>query len=374
MDDCKSRPAVLPEAPEKSGVRREAMPCRHPEMMDVTFRESVLCRRQLEHGAVLETMKMLSNSGIEYIEIGYLKRGPGSNPLLNYSPEYINRCFEICGGRVKLAAMMHPDDFSPVRYDIGTISKLSLVRVTCKPDNMHKVRDIAGYFRPLGVEVSMNLLRASKFSDAQSVEYCAMAQEYGAGFFYIADSNGHFLPTHQVRGRISALKENFPGMRIGFHPHDNLGLATVNAMEAAQGGADIVDSSVLGYGKGAGNLRTELFPLALGRLTGHYRIEDIYALFKVAQHFHHNVVSSNSFEEQYKFSMYGLFDIDLDVDRKICEVSGVMGLEDHEVAFELIRRSNGDIDELGALIKGLTPQMFQAGSLKGAGFETRRGV
>ncbi|MCJ7783735.1 MAG: hypothetical protein MUP41_07350 [Desulfobacterales bacterium] len=323
------------------------------KIMDVTFRESVLCRKQIELGAVLSTIQRLSETGIEYIEIGYLKFGSGSNPLLNYSPDYIAKCHEMCEGKVKIGAMIHPDDFSPQKYDNDTVKQLSLIRVTSTPSNMHKIKDISNYFKPLGVKVSMNLLRASKFSDEQSLEYCGRAREFGADFFYIADSNGHFLP-HQVRSRICALKENFPEMTIGFHPHDNLGLAAVNAIEAVQGGADIVDSSLMGYGKGAGNLRTELFPLVLGRLTGRYKIGEIYTLFKVARYFYHNVVSPNTFEEEYKFSLYGLFDIDLDVDKKICEVSGVKGLEDHELAFDLIRQSNGNIGDLDGLLKKLT--------------------
>jgi 4-hydroxy 2-oxovalerate aldolase len=323
------------------------------KIMDVTFRESVLCRKQIGVEAVLSTIKKLSEAGIEYIEIGYLKFGSGSNPLLNYSPEYIAKCYEICRGKVKIGAMIHPDDFSPHKYDIDTIKQLSLIRVTTTPNNMHKIREISNYFKPLGVKVSMNLLRASKFSDEQSLEYCAMAQNFGTDFFYIADSNGHFLP-HQVRSRIVALKEKFPEMKIGFHPHDNLGLATVNAIEAVQGGADIVDGSLLGYGKGAGNLRTELFPLVFGRLTGEYKIEEIYTLFNVSRYFYNNVVSQNTFEEGYKFSLYGLFDIDLDVDKKICQVSGMKGLEDHELAFDLIRQSNGNIGDLDSLLKKLT--------------------
>jgi hypothetical protein len=65
-------------------------------------------------------------------------------------------------------------------------------------------------------------------------------------------------------------------------------------------------------------------------------------------------VSANTFEEEYKFSLYGLFDIDLDVDKKICEASDVRGLEDHELAFDLIRQSNGNIGDLGSLLKKLT--------------------
>jgi len=322
------------------------------KIMDVTFRESVLCQKQIDLKAVLSTIRRLSETYIEYVEIGYLKFGSGSNPLLNYSPDYIKKCYDICEGKTRMVAMIHPDDFLPSIYDKDTIKKLSLIRVTTMPSNMYLVKDISEYFHSLGVKVCMNLLRASKFSDEQSLEFCELAQELSADIFYIADSNGHFLP-QQVKSRISALKKRFPEMLIGFHPHNNLGLASVNALEAAGAGADIVDSSLLGYGKGAGNLRTELFPLVLGRQMGNCEIDEIHSLFKVARHFYNKVVLPNTFEEEYKFSLYGLFDIDLDFDKKICKVSGSNGLEDHELAFEVIRKCKGDISNLDSTLENL---------------------
>jgi len=67
--------------------------------MDVKFRESVLCQKQIDLKAVLSTIRRLSETYIEYVEIGYLKFGSGSNPLLNYSPDYIKKCSDICEER-----------------------------------------------------------------------------------------------------------------------------------------------------------------------------------------------------------------------------------------------------------------------------------
>jgi len=120
------------------------------KIMDVTFRERVLCRKQIELEAVLSTVRKLSETGVEYIEIGYLKFGSESNPLLNYLPDYTGKCHEICRDKVKIGAMIHPDDFSPQKYDNDTVKQLSLIRVTSTPNNMHKIRDIPSYFKPLG--------------------------------------------------------------------------------------------------------------------------------------------------------------------------------------------------------------------------------
>ena len=45
---------------------------------------------------------------------------------------------------------------------------------------------------------------------------------------------------------------------IGFHAHDNFGLALSNSLIAIKYGCNWIDSTILGMGKGAGNARTEL--------------------------------------------------------------------------------------------------------------------
>ena len=53
---------------------------------------------------------------------------------------------------------------------------------------------------------------------------------------------------------------------IGFHGHDNLGLGVANAVRAAELGADIIDTSLQGMGRSAGNTATELFIAVMERM------------------------------------------------------------------------------------------------------------
>ena len=50
-------------------------------------------------------------------------------------------------------------------------------------------------------------------------------------------------------------KTNVP---LGFHGHDNLEMGLINTITAIDAGCDIVDATVTGMGRGAGNLKTEL--------------------------------------------------------------------------------------------------------------------
>ena len=55
---------------------------------------------------------------------------------------------------------------------------------------------------------------------------------------------------------------------VGFHGHNNLQLALINTLTAIDLGFDYVDCTVLGMGRGAGNLNTELLLTYLNALQG----------------------------------------------------------------------------------------------------------
>ena len=243
---------------------------------------------------------------------------------------------------------MHPEDFSPQIYSKDVIRKISLVRITSKPENINKTKEIIHFFKDLGIQTSINLLRGSKFNDDQSLEYCLEAEKFGADYFYIADSNGNLLP-HQIGSRIRKLKSS-SNIKIGFHAHNNLGYALSNAMEALNSGADILDSSLLGFGKGAGNLKTELFPIVLGRKDGQINLDQYFALFDAAQYFYNEVTHPNPFEEQFKFALYGLLNIDLDFDKMVEKMAETIGGKDYELAFKYIKDANGDITAIRKIV------------------------
>lgn len=89
------------------------------------------------------------------------------------------------------------------------------------------------------------------------VENAKIMESYGADAVIIMDSTGTYLPI-DVINRISALSNNLTHSKIGFHAHDNLGLATANSLVAAQSGAEYIDACIRGFGAGAGNAHLEI--------------------------------------------------------------------------------------------------------------------
>jgi 4-hydroxy 2-oxovalerate aldolase len=79
---------------------------------------------------------------------------------------------------------------------------------------------------------------------------------YGADAIIIMDSTGTYLP-FEVTSRIKLLKDNLP-IEIGFHGHNNLNMAVINSIMAANSGATIIDACIRGFGAGAGNTQLEI--------------------------------------------------------------------------------------------------------------------
>lgn len=74
---------------------------------------------------------------------------------------------------------------------------------------------------------------------------------YGAKGVILMDSAGAYTP-NDVQQKIKILSTN-TSATIGFHAHNNLGLAVANSIAAIQSGATIIDATICGYGAGAGN-------------------------------------------------------------------------------------------------------------------------
>ncbi len=83
-------------------------------------------------------------------------------------------------------------------------------------------------------------------------------KKYGSDLIYIVDSAGGMLP-EEVEKYILAVKDNTDSLRLGFHGHNNLGLGIANALVATELGVDVIDTSLQGFGRSAGNTSTEQF-------------------------------------------------------------------------------------------------------------------
>ena len=103
------------------------------------------------------------------------------------------------------------------------------------------------YFRlakELGLEAVGFLMMSHTQPASVLVEQAKLMESYGADCVYVVDSAGALVQSG-VRERVLALKEAL-SIEVGFHAHNNLGLAIGNTMTAIEAGADQIDGTLRG--------------------------------------------------------------------------------------------------------------------------------
>lgn len=112
------------------------------------------------------------------------------------------------------------------------------------------------FARESGKEVYGVLMMSHMASVKTLVEEAQKMESYGAEAIIIMDSAGAYLG-RDVEERIRALRDGL-NCQVGFHGHNNLGMAISNSLIAAKNGATIIDGCARGFGAGAGNSQLEV--------------------------------------------------------------------------------------------------------------------
>jgi len=135
---------------------------------------------------------------------------------------------------------------------------VSFIRIGSNPDNIksqYKYIDqcVKNKIKPISFIMKSHLLKPKKFAIEAKNLY-----EQGAKIIYLVDSIGCLRPEN-IKNFYYEVKYLEPKIKLGFHGHDNLGLATANSLEAFKLNFDFIDMTLQGVGRSSGNLCTEKF-------------------------------------------------------------------------------------------------------------------
>jgi len=137
-----------------------------------------------------------------------------------------------------------------------------------------------GLAKKHGMEVMGFLMMAHMAPVETMVANAKRMESYGADYVYVVDSSGHMLPP-EVKQRVEAMKAALK-CRVGFHAHNNLGLAIGNTLAAIEAGVDVIDGSLRSMGAGGGNSPTETLVAVLTRLDIETGV-DLYKIMDAAK-------------------------------------------------------------------------------------------
>ncbi|MDR2408632.1 MAG: aldolase catalytic domain-containing protein [Bacteroidales bacterium] len=231
-----------------------------PFLLDCTLRDGGYYNAwDFDKKVVDEYIAAVNDLPIDYIEVGY-RNNPQSEYLGKYAYCPVYELAEIRRKSAKkIAIMLNEKDVTPP--DLAVLldpikGLVDMARVAVDPKNLDRALILGTEIKKRGFLVSFNIMYMSKWDEYEGFYDKLTSLNSIVDILYMVDSFGGVFP-ETVRETIFRLKEK-TDCSIGFHCHNNLELGLINTLTAIDNGADYVDATVLGMGRGAGNLKTEL--------------------------------------------------------------------------------------------------------------------
>ncbi|MBN2162908.1 MAG: aldolase catalytic domain-containing protein [Pontiellaceae bacterium] len=235
------------------------------KVLDCTIRDGGLMNNhKFSDDFVRSVHRALVAADVDYMEVGYK-----ADKKLFSADEY--GLWKMCDedDLKKFFGDEDPGVKFSVMADIGRTnhsdivpadqSVIDLVRVACYIHQIPACLDMVRDAKQKGYETSVNLMAIStvpEFELNKGLELIGKCAE--ADMLYLVDSFGS-LYYEQIEDLMRRYKDAMQhGQQIGIHAHNNQQMAYVNTICCAINGATMLDSTIDGLGRGAGNCPTEL--------------------------------------------------------------------------------------------------------------------
>ena len=138
-------------------------------------------------------------------------------------------------------------------------SVLDCIRVATYVHQIPTAVDMIKDAHEKGYETTCNLMAISTVSESEIDQALEVLVDTPVGTIVVVDSYGalyHEQIRHLVKKYLKAIEGT--GKEVGIHTHNNQQLAFANTVEAIIQGANRIDATMFGLGRGAGNCPMEL--------------------------------------------------------------------------------------------------------------------
>lgn len=236
------------------------------KVFDCTIRDGGLMNdHKFDDKVVRGVYEACIEAGIDYMEVGYINsrtQFPTSNfgPWKHSREEDLRRIVGDNDTNLKLSVMADAEK-SDYKTDIlpKSESVLDVIRVACYIHQIPLALDMIKDAHDKGYETGVNVMAVSTVQERELDEGIELLAQSEAELVYVVDSFGSMYSE-----QIEALVEKYlrfcapSGKQVGIHCHNNRQLAFGNTIQALIKGANYLDASFAGLGRGAGNVPMEL--------------------------------------------------------------------------------------------------------------------
>ena len=210
--------------------------------------------------------EMISTLDVDYIELGYKSNLSGGR-FKKCEDKFITELLDDIDYDSKLAFMIDTKEFvenKNLLFDViqeKSKSPFTLCRIATDYENLDFALEMSKVISEMGYETALNLMKVSILSNLEVGLALQKINKSNVDMVYIVDSLGSI----NEKKLISLIKQSDTNKILGFHSHNNLGLAFSNTIKAVELGVDIIDGTITGMGRGAGNLRIEQYLMFINK-------------------------------------------------------------------------------------------------------------
>lgn len=227
----------------------------------------------------------LYDSGIRYIEIGIM----GQNPKIGEQTKFSN--FEQIKALLKnkkndcnYAVMVTTSSSNKYSFPACTDETPDIIRIAFFKPEIEETLELARKIKVLGYKVFLQPMATFMYSVTELVDLVKRINDLKPYAFYMVDSFSTMFPKDVVKMRDVILSQLDEDIKFGFHAHNNIQMAYANVQEFIKGCDNrnlLIDCSIYGMGRGAGNVPSELIMLYLNKIYDrNYLIDIILNLYE----------------------------------------------------------------------------------------------
>ncbi len=237
------------------------------EIFDTTLRDGEQvpgCK--LNTAQKLKIAARLDELGVDVIEAGFPVSSPGDFKSVSEISKLIKNA-AVCGltravkNDIEVAAeALKYAKYPRIHTGIGTSdSHIKYKFNSTREEIIERAIMAVSYAKTFVEDVEFYAEDAGRTDNEFLAKVCTAAVKAGATVLNIPDTTGYCLP-EEYGQKIKYLKENVAGIhkvRLSCHCHNDLGMATANAIAGVANGARQIECTINGIGERAGNTALE---------------------------------------------------------------------------------------------------------------------
>lgn len=234
-------------------------------VLDTTLRDGGYCNDwTFGYTRIKKIAEGLNHAGIEIVECGFLtekivyERDKSKFSNLDEAAQVIQKKYS----NTLYVCMINYGEFSIEHLPEHNEDYIDGIRVAFHKKDRVAAMEFCKAIKQKGYKVFIQPMVSLSYTDKEFLELIELTNTIQPYAFYIVDSFGTMRGKELIRLFGNVEKNLDENIWIGYHAHNNLQLAYSNAKLLAENVTNrslIIDTSIFGMGRGAGNLNTELF-------------------------------------------------------------------------------------------------------------------